>query len=291
MRPVNLIPGDHRRDGDGSKAIPIPYFVIGALVLALIGVTAVTLQGKGISGKQAEIAALEVTEAQTSARAQSLSSFVAFQDLTTGRATTVAALAQSRFDWERVIRELTLVLPNRVWLTSLIGTVSPAVSTSSGQGVALRAEIEGPALELVGCAASQRDVASLISALGDIDGVTRVTAGRSEKQAPTADSGSASASGDSEDCRTRNFITKFEIVAAFDAVAVPAGAIPTADAGAVAAATPATPEAGSAGTDASAQGGTSDGSTPAQPADGSAQAQPADGSAQAQPASDKGGSK
>ena len=105
MRPVNLIPGDHRRDGDGSKAIPIPYFVIGALVLALIGVTAVTLQGKGISGKQAELAALEVTEAQTSARAQSLSSFVAFQDLTTGRATTVAALAQSRFDWERVIRD------------------------------------------------------------------------------------------------------------------------------------------------------------------------------------------
>ena len=145
MRPVNLIPTDERRRdrSGGAKASQLPYLVVGVLALALVGVTALTLIGKGISDKENEVTSLETREAETSARAQSLASFLSFEELSSARVETVTALAQSRFDWERVIRELTVVLPNKVWLTSLIGTVSPAVSVSDGEGVSLRAEVPG----------------------------------------------------------------------------------------------------------------------------------------------------
>ena len=227
MRPVNLIPADQRRhDGGASKSGVISYAIIGLLVVAVVGVTAMTLLDRQLSDKQSEITTLEATAAETDAQAQGLAPFISFADRANARVETVTALAQSRFDWERVIRELTLVLPNKVWLTSLIGSVSPSVAVSDGESVDLRASVPGPALELVGCAKSQREVASLISALGDIDGVTRVAVGRSEKP----ESGVSDAGGDSSsantDCRTRDFITRFEAVAAFDSVPVPDGAVP-----------------------------------------------------------------
>jgi Tfp pilus assembly protein PilN len=227
MRPVNLIPADQRRhDGGASRPGVISYAIIGLLAVAVVGVTVMTLLDRQLSDKQSEITALEATAAETDAQAQGLAPFISFADRANARVDTVTALAQSRFDWERVIRELTLVLPNKVWLTSLIGSVSPSVAVSDGESVDLRASIPGPALELVGCAKSQREVASLISALGDIDGVTRVAVGRSEKPESGANDTGASANNATADCRTRDFITRFEAVAAFDSVPVPDGAVP-----------------------------------------------------------------
>ena len=47
------------------------------------------------------------------------------------RTETVDSLAQSRFDWERVMRELALVIPEDVWLESLTGTVAPGVTVDA----------------------------------------------------------------------------------------------------------------------------------------------------------------
>lgn len=222
MRPVNLIPPEERR-GERAPARrgALSYLLLAGLGVLLIAVVALGLVSRDISAKEAEVAALETREAEVSARAESLASFANFQLLKDARVATVTALAQSRFDWERVIRELSLVIPKRVWLVSLIGTVSPDVSVEGGEGVGLRSTVAGPALELVGCARSHRDVARLISSLGDIDGVTRVTAEKSEKGG-----GSAGGGGGDSDCRTRDFVTRFEVVAAFDAIPVPEGAVP-----------------------------------------------------------------
>ncbi len=54
------------------------------------------------------------------------------------RVETVTSLAQSRFDWERVMRELSLVLPGTVWLTNVTGTVAPTVTVPNGASVSLR---------------------------------------------------------------------------------------------------------------------------------------------------------
>jgi Tfp pilus assembly protein PilN len=224
MRPVNLIPPDQRR-GDSAqlRAGPLLYIVLGALALVLVGVTVLVLTENQISDSKAEVVTLKHEDAVAEAKAKKLSAYVQFRTLAEQRISTVESLADSRFDWERVMRELSLILPSNVWLTDLTATAS-AESSSGGEGgggeaSGLRSAVPGPALELNGCAAGQEAVAEFITALKDIDGVTRVGVGSSELASESGEAGSGEGGG--EDCRTRDFIAKFQLVVAFDAAPVP----------------------------------------------------------------------
>jgi Tfp pilus assembly protein PilN len=241
MRPVNLIPPEQRRgDQAPARAGAASYVLIAVLFATLFAVTGYVLVGNDVKEKETELAAVETDRADAEARASALTNFAGFQTMKEARVQTVVSLAQSRFDWERVLREITLVIPETVWFTNISGSVSPEVVPPKAASISVRADVAGPALTMIGCARSQQDVAALIAAIGDIDGVTRVLAERSEKPAgaidPASGSGDEASSGD--DCRTRDFIAKFALVAAFDEVI--AGASAPLDAAPVATASPAT---------------------------------------------------
>ena len=175
MRPVNLIPAEERPGGRRPmRGGPLAYIVVGALAAAAIGVAVLAITDNQISDSKAEIAKLEDEKAAVEARAQALDAYTQFHSLREQRIATVTGLADSRFDWQRVMRELAIVLPGDVWLTNLTGTASPSVSVNGSGGIALRSTIPGPALELNGCASSQDAVAGFVQALKQIDGVTRV---------------------------------------------------------------------------------------------------------------------
>jgi Tfp pilus assembly protein PilN len=241
MRPVNLIPAEERHDGHGPmRTGPVPYLLVGALVAALVGVTALVLTGNQISDRKAEVAQLKREDAVVAARAERLAAFTQFRTLHEQRVATVTSLADSRFDWERVMRELSLILPSNVWLVSLDATASPDASTGgSGEGGASESSGSG----LRGCASGQEAVAGFVTALKDIDGVTRVGVESSELSDQAE--GAGASGGGEDDCRTRDFIAKFEIVAAFDAAPVPLSASAEEAAAAPAAETTETTEASS----------------------------------------------
>ena len=231
MRAVNLIPQEERRGGGPARAGLLSYFLLAALAAVLVVVTLLVLTGNQISERKAEVAQLKEESAATEARADSLRAFADFSAVQEERTATVTSLAQSRFDWERVLRELSLVLPDDVWLTELEGSVAPDVDLEESVDVETRSSVDGPALELIGCTVSQEAVGNFAAILKEIDGVTRVSVAQSERPEQTTDTGSSSGgSQTTEDCRTRDFITRFEIVAAFDAVPAPVGADPTAPA-------------------------------------------------------------
>lgn len=217
MRPVNLIPQEERRGQHAAlRSGPLLYIAIGALVGALIGVTALVLTGNQISERKAEAAELHREDAATKAQAERLAAYTAFRSLHDQRVATVTSLADSRFDWERVMRELSLVLPSDVWLTNLGASVAPGVSIEGGgssPASGLRGGAAGPALELDGCAVGQEAVAGFVTALKDIDGVTRVGV-------QSSGLGEEGGGGSESDCRTRGFIVQFAIAAAFDAAPV-----------------------------------------------------------------------
>jgi Tfp pilus assembly protein PilN len=216
MRPVNLIPSNERRgDSAVSRTGPIAYLLIGALVAILGGVCALVLTDNEISDQKAQLTDLEAEHAAEQARANSLAAYTQFRSVRESRTMTVSTLADSRFDWERVVRELSLVLPPDVWLTDLKATAHPAVALDGGAEVAGRDSAAGPALEIIGCAPSQQAVARFVAVARDIDGVTRV--GLPKSALP---GGSDSASG-GDSCQTRDFIAQFEMVLAFDAAPVP----------------------------------------------------------------------
>jgi Tfp pilus assembly protein PilN len=233
MRPINLIPLEERRGRGTAPASGrgggLSYLVIGALVAVLAGVTALVLTNKQISDREADVDQLEQERTAMEARANSLQAFADFKAIQETRTATVTSLAQSRFDWERVMRELALVLPSDVWLTSLTGSVSPDVQTDSAAGATGGASVTGPSLQMSGCTVSHEAVGKFVAALRDIDGVTRVTAFRSElptgsigEQSADAGTGASTEAGGSSDCRTREFIAQFDLIVAFDQAPVQA---------------------------------------------------------------------
>jgi Tfp pilus assembly protein PilN len=212
MRPVNLIPPEERLGKrPPMRGGPLAYIVVGALAAALIGIAVLVVTGNQISDSKAEVVQLEGEKATVEARAQALDAYQQFHSVREQRVATVTSLADSRFDWERVMRELALVLPSDVWLTNLTATASPQAAPTGGGSVSLRASIPGPALELIGCARSQDAVAGFVQALKDIDGVTRVGL-------PSSSLGGGAGGGST--CQTRGFIAQFQMVAAFDAAPV-----------------------------------------------------------------------
>lgn len=252
MRPVNLIPPDERRGARRpARTGPLAYLLVGALVAVLAGVTALVLTGNTISEREAEVAGLEQEEQAARARAESLRAFADFAVMQQARAETVSSLARSRFDWERVLRELALVLPDDVWLVSLSGKVSPEVSMEGGADVALGDGIAGPSLAMTGCAAGHESAAGFVAALEDIDGVTRVGLATSERTSDSTESSGTASGSSAGDCPADDFVSKFEIVVAFDGVAVeaaspPVAALPTAGESTVADAAQQQAEAGAA---------------------------------------------
>jgi Tfp pilus assembly protein PilN len=232
MRPVNLIPPEDRR-GDKAplRTGAFAYVLVSGLGLLLLAVVVTALTSKQISDREATKETLEQELTEVSAQAESLRAFTDFRTAQEARTATVSSLAQSRFDWERVMNELALILPDDIWLINLTGTVSPAVQVKNSAEVTTRDSVAGPALELIGCAPSQDSVAAFIAALEDIDGVTRVGVKASERpeqqddgEAAAASAGGGASDAVDDDCRTTDEIVKFEIVVAFDAVPTPATA-------------------------------------------------------------------
>jgi Tfp pilus assembly protein PilN len=234
MRPVNLIPPDERR-GDSAplRTGSLIYVLLAGLGLLLLGIVVVALTSKQISDRTSEKSSLERQLASATQRANSVQAFTEFRTVQQNRAATVTSLAQSRFDWQRVLQELARVLPADVTICSLTGTVSQNVTMDSGGssscssgssgGTSLRDQVAGPVLEIDGCASSQDAVAGFVAALQDIDGVTRVGlehSGASQQQSGaglTGEPGDASLSG-SNGCQKPY---GFTIFAAFDAVPAP----------------------------------------------------------------------
>ena len=224
MRPVNLLPPELRQGARAPmKTGPLPYVVVGALVAVLVGVALLVTTGNQISERETEVAQLEREDASAVQEAQRLAAYTQFQTLHEQRVATITSLADSRFDWERVMQELALILPHSVWLTELNASAS-SESSSGGGGGELRGSIAGPALSLEGCATGQEAVAGFVTALKDIDGVTRVGVESSELSNQEEGSGSAGGSGSESgggDCQTRKWIAKFSVVVAFDAAPIP----------------------------------------------------------------------
>jgi Tfp pilus assembly protein PilN len=214
MRPVNLIPEEERPGGHRPmRGGPLAYVIVGALAAAVIGVAVLAVTGNQISDSKAEIAKLKDETSAVEARARALDAYTQFHSLREQRLATVTSLADSRFDWQRVMRELAIVLPGDVWLTSMSGTASPSTSVDGGGDGAMRSSVAGPALELIGCATGQDAVAGFVQALKQIDGVTRVGVESSQLGEESSGSGVS--------CQTRSFIPQFQMVVAFDAAPAP----------------------------------------------------------------------
>ena len=264
MRAVNLIPSEERRGGPGApgRSGGAVYFLLGGLGILVVALTAYVLTNNSIKDKKAELAKVTNNTTAAEAQAAALRPYRQFASLKQSRATTVASLAQSRFDWEKVMRQLAIVLPNDVWLTQVVGSVAPGVGSSSGGGGgtgSLRSSVQAPAIELVGCTVSQAEVSRVMVRLRQMDGVTRVSLGSSGAGTGGASGTGASSggTGGSSDCREgSDKFPQFQMVVFFSPLAgTPAAGGTGAGASSASAAQPPTSSAQKANSAVSTTGG------------------------------------
>ena len=243
MRAVNLIPGEAGRGGSGGASAG-PWVVLGVLGLLLAGVVAYVLTSNQLVDRRAELASLQTQARVVQAQAEATRPYREFAALAQARVQTVRQLGAARFDWHRAFADLARVIPDDVWLTSLLGTVTTGVSVDgagSGDTGATRSALPNPAIELSGCTTSHDGVARLISRLRLMTGVVRVALADSTK-----DDGGSGGGGSGGDCRYgHDRFPQFGVVVFFAPLPdVPSPAQPGADAGTPGAAT--APSSGSA---------------------------------------------
>jgi Tfp pilus assembly protein PilN len=200
MRAVNLLPRD---DAAQNRRLPPPPVLFGCIgtVLVTILLAVLFLSASAKVARQRE--ALAEAKAQYLAIPAPAPPSPVIAQLPQERQTRVAALATvlgQRVPWDRVLREVSQVVPSDVWLLSLtaqapsLTAAAPALGTALPQG-----------FTVTGCTYSQDAVARFLARLDvvpDLANMTlaKSTAGTGGSGGAADSSGTSSASGGGNGC-------------------------------------------------------------------------------------------
>jgi Tfp pilus assembly protein PilN len=171
MRPANLLPADLAR-GDG-KQLPLPAIAAvgaGCAVGVLLAGGYMTTHST-VTKRQAELASIQAQIAAVPkpppVKASTISPALAAEK--DARQAAVDQAISSRTSWDTVLREVSLILPEDVWLQSLsakAGAASPAADSA--------APAAGNSITLTGSTYSQEGVARLLTRLALVPHLDKV---------------------------------------------------------------------------------------------------------------------
>ncbi len=181
MRPVNLLPDDQRGRRAGAGGGKGAYAVCGVLAVLLAMVAAYVLTSNTITERKNEAAAAGAEADRLEAELAAQANYTDFADIAQQRLTSVAGVASTRFDWERLMREVSHVMPEGSWLQATDASVTgdPNATTAPAGVVAAPTE---PYASFVGCTPHQSDVAQLMVRLRDLHRVEDVRLNESAQE-------------------------------------------------------------------------------------------------------------
>jgi Tfp pilus assembly protein PilN len=189
MRAVNLLPKDAATQGRKAPPVPVIVGCVGVvLISALLAVMYLSASGtvatkkRDLAQAQAAFAALPTPPAPPSIIGQ----------LPTQKSQRVSALANvlgQRVAWDRLLRELSQVVPSDVWLLN-INAASPIYQPPVTGAAALSQLPSG--FVVTGCTYSQDSVARFLARLDLISDLSDMTLGKSESQGTSGGSAGGS---------------------------------------------------------------------------------------------------
>jgi Tfp pilus assembly protein PilN len=192
MNAINLIPAAERRAASVGRSGGAVYALIGVLAVFVVLATAYALTARTVTSKRTELAEVTRHAEQAEAQARQFDRYTEFATLRQKRADTVRSLAQARFDWGHVLREVSRTIPAGVRLSSLNGTTGAGGAASPSTTTGASATPGVPSVAIDGCTSGQEEVADLMVSLRRIDGVARVTLNSSTRDSDSSASGTAS---------------------------------------------------------------------------------------------------
>jgi Tfp pilus assembly protein PilN len=184
MKAVNLLPPAQRRT-PGFAGAKAPLAIAGAvLVLGGVGYWGWSVNGQ-VDDAKADVAA---ATAERDALRDQLGAFQQAQARDAAQSVrrgAVVGLVAGRVNWERLVRDLSAVMPRNVWLTNLRGETDPAPTTPSaatGAAPAVNDSTAPKGIHLDGFAYTQSQVALLMARAATVPGLGEPRLASSETQ-------------------------------------------------------------------------------------------------------------
>lgn len=179
MRAVNLLPSEDARDARKVPPLPVLVACVGSvLVAAVLAMLFLSANAKVAQQRSA----LAKVQAQYDAIPAPPPPSPIVKDLPQQRQTRVAALAGAlgqRVVWDRLLREISQVVPADVWLVSLTGK-SPSLVAPGGGAAPTSGSSLPDGFVAIGCTYSQDSVARFLARLQLVPDLGDMTLGKSE---------------------------------------------------------------------------------------------------------------
>jgi hypothetical protein len=181
VKAVNLIPSDQRRAKATGAQAGGGYVVLGVLAVLLVLAVAYVMTANSVNDNTTKAAKAKSEADALEAQAAQMESFTDFATIKEQRLAAVKTAADTRFDWERLMRELSRVMPEGSWLQTTDastkedtgGSSGGPAPASTGAPVDPNAAVP-PNATFVGCTPKQSEVAKILVRLRAMHRVTDV---------------------------------------------------------------------------------------------------------------------
>jgi Tfp pilus assembly protein PilN len=173
MRAINLLPAEQRAGRKVSLSRSKLVMICGAAVVLGLGYYTwnikqeVSRVNEAVGTAESDRSAVQAEIATLNASARSETDLQRFQGMVSG-------IARSRTDWDRVIRDVALVMPRQAWLTTLRAETPKAAAAAPAAAGAGAGAVQIPAptgVHIEGYTYSHSQVAGVLARLGVVRGL------------------------------------------------------------------------------------------------------------------------
>jgi Tfp pilus assembly protein PilN len=178
VRAVNLLPDAGANDGRKVPPLPVLIGCVGLVLISAVMAVMYLSASSTVAKKKQALAQMQAAYAAIPAPAAPPA---VATDLPHQRQTRLAALATAlgqRVAWDRLLREVSQVVPSDVWLISLNALAPALAPASDGTTTAPQGFV------VTGCTYSQDSVARFLARLSIVPDLSSMTLGKSVSSAP-----------------------------------------------------------------------------------------------------------
>jgi Tfp pilus assembly protein PilN len=195
VRAVNLLPGGEANQGRKVPPLPVLAGCVGTVLISALLAVMFLSASAGVAKKQH---ALEQVQAEYAAIPAPAPASPVVAELPQQRQTRVTALATvlgQRVAWDRLLREVSQVVPSDVWLITMTA-LAPSLSPANAAG-----SPPAQSFSVTGCTYSQDSVARFLARLSVVPDLSSMTLGKSA----STEAGGGGGGGGGGQCPTGMF--------------------------------------------------------------------------------------
>jgi Tfp pilus assembly protein PilN len=178
MRAVNLLPGDDGADGGKLPQVPVMAGCIASVLVAAILAMGYLSASHKVAAQRAALATLQSQSAAIPAPPPPSPVIAQLPQQKKARVTALATALGQRIVWDRLLREISQVVPSDVWIVTL-DAKSPLLAVANTRNAPAAGSTLPDGFVAQGCTYSQDSVARFLARLQLVPDLGDVTLGKS----------------------------------------------------------------------------------------------------------------